>query len=312
MAASQMRWSFSPVYAGYDDRLPDGYQSYSTGNAETRALFEKSGMVSNLSQFFSHMLKYDHLFLYPKHLQPEFPSETCHFRALIGSLWPDIRFNPPLDGSDSIGRRVEFRPMEVQMTDFENAAFVVFMALMRRAISHFDLDFYFPMEFVGENMCRAVMRDAVNQNQFWFSECVFSDEDSRGPSPSDSNSNPSKGYREMSLKEIMCGPGGNPRGSPPLNGGDLLFGLVPLIHSWLDAVNVDPEARIVLNGYLTFVAKRASGELWTTAKWMRHFIRTHEKYKADSVVPEEICYDLICAIEDFTLGRAYEPSFKVM
>ena len=304
------------MYAGDDDdRLPQEYQSYSTGNAETRALLEKAGMDSNLSRFFSNMLKYDHLILDPRHLQPESPSDTYHFRALIGSMWPSVRFKPPPDGGE-IGWRVEFRPMEVQMTDFENAAFVVFMALVRRAISHFDLNFYLPMELVGENMRRSVMRDTVNQNQFWFRESVLPEGDSRGSSPSGSDhSNPGKGYREMSLKEIMCGSdrSSNPSWDSPLMKSAAPFpGLVPLVHSLLDAVNVDAETRVVLNGYLAFVAKRASGELWTTAKWMRHFIRAHDKYNGDSVVSEEICYDLMCAVEDFTLGRAYGPTFQVI
>ncbi|KAJ5504562.1 Glutamate--cysteine ligase [Penicillium fimorum] len=312
MAASQMRWSFSPVYAGHGDRVLEGYQLCNTRNLEARALFEKAGMDPNLSRFFSHMLKYDHLIMDPDHLQPESPSDTYHFRALIGSLWPDIRFKPPPDGSN-IGWRVEFRPMEVQMTDFENAAFVVFMALMRRAVSYFDLNFYLPMDLVGENMRRAVMRDAVNQNKFWFREIVLPGGDPRGLSPSGSDthdSNLANGYREMSLEEIMCGSGGNAWSSSPLEGRAPFPGLVPLVHSLLDAVDVDCETRSVLNGYLEFVAKRASGDLWTTAKWMRHFIQTHEKYKADSVVSEEICYDLICTVEDFTLGRACGPTFK--
>ncbi|KAJ5861291.1 glutamate-cysteine ligase-like protein [Penicillium soppii] len=197
---SQMRWSFSPLYASHNDHIPKGHQSYSTGNAETRALFEEAGMDTNLSEFFSHMLKFDHLILDSKHLEPKSPSDTYHFRALIGSLWPDIRLKPPLDGTDpGIGWRVEFRPMEVQVTDFENAAFVVFMALMRRAISHFKLSLYIPMELVGENICRAVMRDAVNQSLFWFRECVLpqASGDSSSSYLSESDSKLTRGYREM-------------------------------------------------------------------------------------------------------------------
>ena len=44
-----------------------------------------------------------------------------------------MRFKPPPPGSP-IGWRVEFRPMEVQLTDFENAAFAVFIVLLTRAI----------------------------------------------------------------------------------------------------------------------------------------------------------------------------------
>lgn len=136
----------------------------------------------------------------------------------------------PPDGGE-IGWRVEFRPMEVQMTDFENAAFVVFMALVRRAISHFDLNFYLPMELVGDNMRRSVMRDAVNQNQSWFTESALPEGDSRGSSPSDSGcSNPGKGYREMWLREIMCGGSegsSNPSWDSPLKGAAPFPGLRP-------------------------------------------------------------------------------------
>ena len=35
--------------------------------------------------------------------------------------------------------------MEVQVTDFENAAFAVFIVLLSRAILSFGLDFYLPI-----------------------------------------------------------------------------------------------------------------------------------------------------------------------
>jgi glutamate--cysteine ligase catalytic subunit len=48
-----------------------------------------------------------------------------------------------------MGWRVEFRSMEVQMTDFENAAFSIFMVLLSRAILTFGLNFYIPISKVG-------------------------------------------------------------------------------------------------------------------------------------------------------------------
>ena len=38
--------------------------------------------------------------------------------------------------------------MEVQMTDFENAAFSVFVVLLSRAILSFNLNFYIPISKV--------------------------------------------------------------------------------------------------------------------------------------------------------------------
>ena len=61
--------------------------------------------------------------------------------------WQTLRFKPPPPGS-SIGWRVEFRPMEVQTTDFENAAFSAFIVLLSRAILFFGLNFYIPISKV--------------------------------------------------------------------------------------------------------------------------------------------------------------------
>ena len=61
--------------------------------------------------------------------------------------WQTLRFKPPPPNSP-IGWRVEFRSMEVQLTDFENAAFAVFIVLMSRAILSFNLNFYVPISKV--------------------------------------------------------------------------------------------------------------------------------------------------------------------
>ena len=58
-----------------------------------------------------------------------------------------MRFKPPPPNS-TIGWRVEFRSMEVQLTDFENAAFSVFVVLLTRALLSFNLNFYLPISKV--------------------------------------------------------------------------------------------------------------------------------------------------------------------
>jgi glutamate--cysteine ligase catalytic subunit len=61
--------------------------------------------------------------------------------------WQTLRFKPPPPNSP-IGWRVEFRSMEVQLTDFENAAYAVFVVLLSRAILKFNLNFYIPISKV--------------------------------------------------------------------------------------------------------------------------------------------------------------------
>ena len=48
-----------------------------------------------------------------------------------------------------------------------------------------------------------------------------------------------------------------------------------------------------MNNYIDFIEKRAKGEIWTDAKYIRNFVLNHEKYKKDSIVSDEINYDLI-------------------
>lgn len=55
--------------------------------------------------------------------------------------------------------------MEMQATDAENAAFVVFVVLLTRVTLAFDLNLYIPLSKVDENMKRAHARDGVHQKK---------------------------------------------------------------------------------------------------------------------------------------------------
>ena len=58
--------------------------------------------------------------------------------------------------------------MEVQLTDFENAAFSVFTVLVTRVILAFDLSLYVPLSRVDANMRRAQRMDAATTEKFYF------------------------------------------------------------------------------------------------------------------------------------------------
>lgn len=70
--------------------------------------------------------------VYAERVEQDNAKSTEHFETIQSSVWCNMRFKPPpLDQSD-IGWRVEFRPTEVQLTDFENAAYVCFVVLLTR------------------------------------------------------------------------------------------------------------------------------------------------------------------------------------
>ena len=43
---------------------------------------------------------------------------------------------------------------------------------------------------------------------------------------------------------------------------------------------------------------RFAGSLLTAATWIRNFVQSHPDYKQDSVVSQEINYDLLTAIDE--------------
>jgi len=101
-------------------------------------------------------------------------------------------------------------------------------------------------------------------------------------------------YEEMTMDEIMNGKGDFP-------------GLLGLVLAYLDSLDVDFKAKQRLRKYLNLVKRRADGTLITTASWMRSFIRAHPAYKFDSVVSQEINYDLIRAVDEIEQGLREVP-----
>lgn len=65
---------------------------------------------------------------------------------------------------------------------------------------------------------------------------------------------------------------------------------------WLDLSSVADITR-----YVEHLRKRAAGEVMTTAAWLRQFVTTHPGYKKDSVVTDEIAYDLVVACQEIGL-----------
>lgn len=56
-------------------------------------------------------------------------------------------------------------------------------------------------------------------------------------------------------------------------------GLIPLINSYLSSMDVDADTHCTIQQYLKLIQKRASGELMTTAAWIRNFVQSHPAYK---------------------------------
>lgn len=61
--------------------------------------------------------------------------------------------------------------------------------------------------------------------------------------------------------------------------GEEFPGLLPLISSYLNTVEVDADTHCTIHQYLRLIQKRADGELMTAAHWIRQFVSSHPDYK---------------------------------
>lgn len=266
------------------------------------------GIDHLLALHISHLFIRDPISLFSEKIDQDDTVDTDHFENLQSTNWQTMRFKPPPPNTD-IGWRVEFRPTEVQLTDFENAAYVVFLVLLTRVILSFRLNFVIPISKVDENMKTAQKRDAVLNEKFCFKKDIMTCD-----TPKTAESfccNCTKYVKEDCSKELL----GYDMFTVDeiINGKEGVFpGLVPLIEQYLKSIDdCDVDTSCTISQYLSLIKSRASGKLMTTARWIRNFVTTHTDYKQNSVVSDSINYDLIRKCADITYGRTECPELLI-
>ncbi|KAI1290171.1 Glutamate--cysteine ligase catalytic subunit [Halotydeus destructor] len=265
-------------------------------NEEYLATMVEQGVDPLIAKHISHLFIRDPISVYLEKLDQDDENETDHFENIQSTNWQTMRFKPP-PANSSIGWRVEFRPMEVQITDFENSAYVVFVVLLTRLILSYKLNLLIPISKVDENMLEAQKRDSVKRSRLWFRNDIITQLGSvdmttptRVPDPT-KDVHADESCTLMTINEII-------------NGKDERFpGLVPLLKQYLLSMDVDAEAHCAIHQYLNLISSRASGKYSTTAQWIREFVRSHPDYKGDSVVSEAINFDLNVLIAKITKGQ---------
>ncbi|XP_047144925.1 glutamate--cysteine ligase catalytic subunit isoform X1 [Hydra vulgaris] len=248
---------------------------------EHKQMLIDAGIDETLAIHIAHLFIRDPVSLFAEKINLNDEVDTDHFENIQSTNWQSVRFKPPPSNS-KIGWRVEFRSMEVQLTDFENAAYVVFIVLLTRVILSYKLNFLLPISKVEENMKRAMKRDAVKKELFYFRNTTSYDA--------------SDEQVELTIDSII---NGQDNGFP---------GLISLIRSYLDSIDVDIDVGCTIKQYLCFISRKASGNLQTMASYMRNYICSHPEYKKDSFIPEAIMYDLSVHLDKVSQGKIGCPS----
>ncbi|XP_066601094.1 glutamate--cysteine ligase isoform X1 [Prorops nasuta] len=241
-----------------------------------------NGIDRLLAQHIAHLFIRDSVSLFSEKIHQNDLEDSDHFENIQSTNWQTMRFKPPPPNS-SIGWRVEFRPCEVQLTDFENAAIVCFIVLLTRVILSYKLNLLIPISKVDENMANAQKKNAVTAEKFWFRRDVtFNGKNTDNNEPE---------YTEFTVNEIINGKK------------DVFPGLIPLVNSYLASMDVDADTHCTIQRYMKLIQRRASGELLTTAAWLRKEVLSHPDYKNDAVITQRINYDLLKKIHDVQSNR---------
>ncbi|KAI9104115.1 glutamate-cysteine ligase-domain-containing protein [Phlyctochytrium arcticum] len=294
-------------------------------NGDIYKRLRDGGVDDLLARHYAHLFIRDPLVVFKELLVQDDELSSDHFENIQSTNWQTMRFKPPPPTAPNIGWRVEFRSMEIQLTDKENAAFAIFVVLLVRAVLSLDLNFYIPLSKVDENMKRAHHRGAVSREKFWFRRDVLG-------SPNRTLGEIGcrcQGISGKTVGEVVYGESYNTNGTSEPNGvhetngasstgeedecveltvDEIIngkpsiryLGLVPLVRKYLSIHRpaIKQSTREQLDKYVDLVSRKASGELKTGATWIRDFVTSHPKYKGDSVVSEEINWDLCAAVRD--------------
>jgi len=255
-------------------------------------MLRENKIDSRLASHIAHLWIRDPLVIFRDRVeQVNDKKQSDHFENIQSTNWQSVRFKPPPPDSN-IGWRVEFRTMEIQLTDFENAAYVVFIALLNRSILSFRLNLYTFLSQVDVNMKRAQQFDAVNTQKFWFKLPKICPKGC----PKNNRTNYKPVIKEMKIEEIMCGNDEHP-------------GLIGIVRLYLEKIKCSGRTRCLVERYLNFLTKRATGEIFTAAQWMRQFVQKHDEYKGDSLLSPKIIRDLLIRCDQIAHGDPQHTLF---
>lgn len=275
-----------------------------------------------VARHIAHLFIREPITLYKEKLN-QTDDELDHFENIQSTNWQTMRFKPPPHVHSPIGWRVEFRPLEAQLTDFENAAYVVFITLLSRVILAYKLNFLMPLSLVDENMAEAQKRDAVKESKFWFRRDIMHKSSSKEPlntvlenCSNSSDNNNQRDFRAFSsthenLTHL------NATIKPErhdihrmtinqiINGCEDFVGIMPILCHYVESLNDGSNTELIekINRYLKLISDRASQKAKTTARLMRDFVDKHPKYAHDSIVSDEVAYDLLHMMDKIGKGE---------
>ena len=288
---------YGPVYSYISDSkysydFNNDYKKFPINKDYYNKLIE-NGISPKLSEHFCNLLVRDPLVIFSEKINIDDKSDMSHFENINSTNWNALRFKLPRSSDGDTCFKIEIRTLDIQISPYENTSMICMILLTYALIlCSNEINFIIPISKVDENFRRAYKKDAINKEKFWWRIDCFKDEKLleinctncvrfRKEFKRDENLTYEKdqnNIKELTINEIF-------NGCEKYNYPGLIV-YYKKIMNFMFKTNK-------MNNYVDFIEKRAKGEIWTDAKYIRNFVLNHKKYNKDSIVTEEINYDLI-------------------
>lgn len=288
---------YGPVYSYISDSkysydFNNDYKKFPINKDYYNKLIE-NGISPKLSEHFCNLLVRDPLVIFSEKINIDDKSDMSHFENINSTNWNALRFKLPRSSDGDTCFKIEIRTLDIQISPYENTSMICMILLTYALIlCSNEINFIIPISKVDENFKRAYKKDAINKEKFWWRIDCFKDEKLleinctncvrfRKEFKRDENLTYEKdqnNIKELTINEIF-------NGCEKYNYPGLIV-YYKKIMNFMFKTNK-------MNNYVDFIEKRAKGEIWTDAKYIRNFVLNHKKYNKDSIVTEEINYDLI-------------------
>ena len=250
----------------------------------------KGGLSKKLSMHFANLLVRDPLVIFSEKVNLNDDNDNTHFENINSTNWNSLRFKLPRPSDGDTSFKIEVRPCDIQITPFENTSMVAFILSVYCIIFNYDCNFIIPISKTDINFERAFQRDAINNQKFFWRinslnqnkgfgyDCFKFNSVSEEEREKITYEEDQENIKELTINEII-------NGCPSYNYPGLIKYAKEGCHQLFKSD--------ILDKYLDFISRKAKGELWTDAKYVRNFVLNHPKYNHDSILTEEINYDLI-------------------
>ena len=283
---------YSPVYS-YIGKVNKYYNKYPKFpiNEEYYKQFIDEGISENLATHFCNLCVRDPLVVFDEKININDENDMTHFETINSTNWNSLRFKFPRPSDHDFSYKIEIRTSDLQLTPFENTSIIHLIINLYKIIILNKCNFIIPITKVDENFENGYERDAINTKKFWWRINCFDNSINLNDDNFNYLEDEQNNIKLLTINEIF-------------NGAKEYYpGLLNFIRDEIKNCNkTDISKKENLYKFIDYLEKKTKGEIWTDAKYIRNFVDNHPKYNKDSIITEEINYDLIMHLLDIQNG----------